>query len=61
MQAIGKLPAGKNYDIITRNYILKSINELPNMGAKVVSQKSELNKPAKTFIQLLKMVGVHRK
>lgn len=61
MQAIGKLPAGKNYDIITRNYILKSINELPNMGAKVVSQKSELNKPAKTFIQLLKMAGVHRK
>lgn len=61
IEAIGKLPAGKNYDIITRNYILKSINELSKVGSKISSQKSELNKSAKTFTQLLKVAGVYRK
>lgn len=61
LAAIGKLPGGKNYDIITRNYIVKSINELPNTGAKVASQQAQLAKPTNTFIQLLKAAGVHRK
>lgn len=61
LETIGKLPGGKNYDIITRSYILKSINELPNTGAKVVAEKSQLTKPAKTFVQLIKAAGTYRK
>ena len=61
MQAIGKLPAGKNYDILTRKYILKSISDLPNSGARATSQQSKLTISTKTFIQSLKAAGVYRK
>ncbi len=61
LQAIGKLPAGKNYDKITRSYIMKSINELSSTGNRVSAQQSKLNTVTKTFVQLLKTAGVHRK
>jgi len=60
MQAIGKLPAGKNYDIITRNYIVKFINELPSMGTRAAAQ-STLTSTTKTFVQLIKTAGTYRK
>lgn len=60
MQAIGKLPAGKNYDIITRNYIVKFINELPSIGTRAAAQ-STLTSTTKTFVQLIKTAGTYRK
>lgn len=61
MQAIGKLPAGKNYDKITRGYILKAINDLSSSGGKAVAQEAKINSSTKTFIQLLKSAGTFRK
>lgn len=61
MQVIGKLPAGKNYDKITRSYIMKSIEELASVGVRAASQQSKLNSVTKTFVQLLKAAGVYRK
>lgn len=61
MQAIGKLPAGKNYDKITRGYILKSINDLSSAGSKAATQEAKLNLTTKTFVQLLKVAGAYRK
>lgn len=61
MQAIGKLPAGKNYDKITRGYILKSINDLSKAGSNAAAQESKLNLITKTFVQLLKAAGAYRK
>lgn len=61
MQAIGKLPAGKNYDKITRSYIMKSIEGLASVGDRAASQQSKLNSVTKTFVQLLKAAGVYRK
>lgn len=61
MQAIGKLPAGKNYDKITRGYILKSINDLSSAGSKAATQEAKLNLTTKTFVQLLKAAGAYRK
>ena len=60
MQAIGKLPAGKNYDIITRNYIVKFISELPSIGTRAATQ-SKSTSITKTFVQLLKAAGTYRK
>lgn len=59
LQAIGKLPAGKNYNLATRNKIAGSINTSTKSGAKVNSQPVQ---PAatKTFLQLLKTAGIHR-
>lgn len=61
MQAIGKLPAGKNYDKITRGYIMKSIAELSSTGNRVSTQQAKLNSVNNTFVQLLKTAGVYRK
>lgn len=61
LAAIGKLPAGKNYDIITRKYIVKAINELPNIGSNLVAQQAQLQSPTKTFVQLIRSAGVYRK
>lgn len=61
MQAIGKLPAAKNYDRITRGYILKSINDLSAAGSKAAAQEAKLNLKTKTFVQLLKTAGAYRK
>lgn len=61
MQAIGKLPAGKNYDNITRSYILKSIKDLSVTGSKAANQEAKLNSPTKTFVQLLRAAGAYRK
>jgi len=61
LRVIGKLPAGKNYDIITRSYILKSINDLSNTGNKAATQEAKLSLATKTFVQLLKAAGVYRK
>ena len=61
LQAIGKLPAGKNYDIITRGYIIKSINDLSNIGNKASIQEAKLTSATKTFVQLLKAAGTYRK
>jgi hypothetical protein len=61
LKAIGKLPAGKNYDIITRSYILKSINDLSNAGTKAAAQEAKLPTAIKTFVQLLKAAGAYRK
>lgn len=61
LKAIGKLPAGKNYDIITRSYILKSINDLSSAGKKARTQEAKLPTATKTFVQLLKAAGAYRK
>lgn len=61
LHAIGKLPAGKNYDIITRANITKAINGLSDLGNKAASQQQKLNLNNSTFIQLLRLAGTHRK
>ena len=61
LQAIGKLPAGKNYDRITRRYILQSINEMSSTGERANNQQAKLGSITKTFIQLIKAAGVYRK
>lgn len=61
LAAIGKLPAGKNYDILTRKYIVKAINELPNLGGNAAVQQAQLQSPTKTFVQLIRAAGVFRK
>lgn len=61
LRAIGKLPAGKNYDIITRKNIVKAINDLSRFGENVPAAQSKLNSLNQTFVQLLKTAGVFRK
>lgn len=61
LRAIGKLPAGKNYDIITRKNIVKAINDLSRFGEKAPVAQSKLNSLNQTFVQLLKTAGVFRK
>jgi hypothetical protein len=60
LQAIGKLPAGKNYDKITRSYIVKAINDLSAVGNAPVAQQQKLNSLTQTFVQLLRTAGVYR-
>jgi len=61
LQAIGKLPAGKNYDIITRRNIIKTINGLSRFGEKAKEAQAKLGSENKTFVQLLKTAGIYRK
>ena len=61
LQAIGKLPAGKNYDVITRKNIVNSINDLSRVGEKATAAQSKLSSVNQTFVQLLKVAGVYRK
>ena len=61
MQAIGKLPASKNYDIITRKNIVNAINDLSRLGEKAVTAQSKLSSTNKTFVQSLKTAGAYRK
>lgn len=60
LQAIGKLPAGKNYDVLTRNYIVKSISDLSPYGEKAKNQ-SKANSLTTTFVQRLRAAGGYRK
>lgn len=61
LQAIGKLPAGKNYDIITRRNIVNAIDGLSRFGEKANAAKTKLGSANKTFLQSLKTAGVFRK
>ncbi|PUA26641.1 MAG: hypothetical protein B0W54_23155 [Cellvibrio sp. 79] len=61
LRAIGKLPAGKNYDLITRNYIVKAINDLSASGQRAIAQQPKNHSTTKTFIQSLKNAGTYRK
>lgn len=61
LNAIGKLPAGKNYDIITRKNIVNAINDLSRFGEKAATAQSKLSSPNKTFVQSLKTAGAFRK
>ena len=60
MSAMGKLPAGKNYDKITRSYIMKSIEGLAHVGSRSVTQHDKLNLANQTFVQWLRKEGVYR-
>ena len=60
MSAMGKLPAGKNYDKITRGYIMKSIEGLAQVGSRGVPQQDKLNSANQTFVQVLRKAGVYR-
>ena len=60
LAAIGKLPAGKNYDKITRGYITQAIDALGKVGARVVSQQDKLKTTKQTFVQALKQAGIYR-
>ncbi len=60
MSAMGKLPAGKNYDKITRSYIMKSIEGLAHVGSRSVTQHDKLNLANQTFVQWLRKAGVYR-
>jgi len=61
LQAIGKLPAGKNYDIITRKNIVSAISDLSRVGEKAKAAQTKLSSANQTFVQLLKVAGVYRK
>ncbi len=60
MSAMGKLPAGKNYDKITRGYIMKSIEGLALVGSRGVPKQDKLNSANQTFVQVLRKAGVYR-
>ena len=60
MASIGKLPAGKNYDKITRSYIMKSIEGLAQVGSRAITQQDKLNAVNETFVQVLQKAGVYR-
>lgn len=61
INAIGKLPAAKNYDIVTRKNIVNAINDLSRSGEKAAATQSKLSSPNKTFVQSLKTAGIYRK
>lgn len=61
LRAIGKLPAAKNYDIITRKNIVKAIEGLSRFGENATAAQSKLSSPNQTFVQLLKTAGGFRK
>lgn len=59
LSAIGKLPAGKNYDKITRRYIVTAIESLAAVGSKVADQSKAVG-ANKTFVQVLAETGKYR-
>ena len=58
--AIGKLPAGKNYDIITSRYIASAIDSLALVGGKITAASSGLTPKGATFVDALKTAERYR-